>query len=259
MRAYEVDTASRRRVRETGRRRHLPARCEACGRHRLCWERDHCLGWGRGGHRRGRLTLSRGLGGLDRSLRDRRSLHCRSCGGRVGRGRCDRLRLVDERRRRWDGLRGGRGEQAERVDIAVGIRGEPDAEVDMRSRRDRVGALADVADDSALRDEAAAHATRRTELQQRHRIAVGGLDRQRPTAARDRADERDHPRRRGKHGASELGADVDAAVLPARVVVRAERERSQDRPRRWPRPGARRRCCEERREQNQDREDSPHE
>jgi len=214
--------------------------------------------------RRGRrIVLDRGRG---------RSLHLdglRQRGGRHGRRDC-RRRLRD----RWSGggrrygnrcrcgsrRRSGRprGEQAERVDVAVGIGGDPDAEVDVRRRRDHVGALADVADDRAFRDEAAAQDARRAELQQRHRKAVGGLDRDRPTAARDRADERDRPRGRSKHRAPELGADVDAAMLPARVAVRAERERSQHRPRCRPDPGV---CCRgggERREYDQDREDSPH-
>ena len=53
---------------------------------------------------------------------------------------------------------------------------------------DGVGTLADGADDGAFRDDAPAHYGRRAELQQRDRMRVG-LDRDRPTAARYRADE----------------------------------------------------------------------
>ena len=55
----------------------------------------------------------------------------------------DRRRLGDDRRRRRHGLRAARRQQAERVDVAVGVGGDAHAEVDVRRRRDRVGALAD--------------------------------------------------------------------------------------------------------------------
>jgi hypothetical protein len=131
--------------------------------------------------------------------------------------------------------------------------------MDVRRRGDRIGTVADDTDDRPLSDAAAAQDTRRGELQQRHRVAVLSLDRDRPTATRDRADERDRAGSRGEHRAAELCADVDTAMLPARVRVRAERERSQHRPRRGPRPSVRRRGSGKRREQNQTGEKSPHE
>jgi hypothetical protein len=178
----------------------------------------------------------------------------------VGHGnRTDRrLRLGNERRRRRGEWGRERGQQAERVEVAVGIGGDPDAEMDVRSGRDRIHALADDTDDRPLLDDAAAKHARRAELEQGHGIAVGRLDRDRAAAAGDRADERDRPRGRREHAAADLTCNVDAAVLSARVRVRPERERSQHRARGRPDPGRRRRSGDERREQDEDRENSPH-
>jgi hypothetical protein len=130
--------------------------------------------------------------------------------------------------------------------------------MDVRSGRGRVDALADDADDRPLLDDAAAEHARRAELEQGHGIAVGRLDRDRAAAAGDGADERNRPCGRGEDRAAELSADVDAAVLSARVGVRADRERSQHRACGRPDPGMRRRGGDERRKQDQDREESPH-
>ncbi len=204
---------------------------------------------GRGhGHGRGRLDDRSGCGRLGSRDNDRR-------------GR--RLRLGDRRRRGRDGRRGEGWQQAEWVDIAVGIRRHADTEVDVRRGRDLVGALADGSDDVALGDDAAAQDARRAELQQGHRIAVGGLNRDRVTAAWDRADERDRSRGRGEHRAAEPGADVDPAVLPRGVGVRPERERAQHRSGRRPRPGVcgrhRNQGRDQGRQQDEDRDDPPHE
>jgi hypothetical protein len=104
------------------------------------------------------------------------------------------LRLGNERWWSRHGLRYGRlrhtcRQQAERIDVTVGIGGDPHSEMDVRRRCDRVGALAGDTDDGALRDDAAAQDARRGELQQCHRMAVGGLDRDRSATVRDRADE----------------------------------------------------------------------
>jgi hypothetical protein len=130
--------------------------------------------------------------------------------------------------------------------------------MDVRRGGDRVRALADDADHGSLLDGGAAQHARRAELQQGHGVAVGGLDRDRPAAVRNRADERDGPGSRCEHRASQLARDVDASMLPAGVGVRAERERTQDRPRGGPDPGMRRRRDGERRCQDQDREEPPH-
>ena len=215
-----------------------------------------------------RLTHGFGDRAVLRRCRRRRLRHGRrgrigGAGVALGCGRDGCSRRWRRRRgafwRRRNGLGLGRGKQAERVDVAVRIGGEPDAEVDVRRRRDGVDARADDADDRSFGDHAAARDARRAELQQRHRVAVRGQDRDRPTTARDRAGERDGACCRGDHLASELGADVDATMLPARIGVGAERERSQHRPRRRPDPGVRRRRRDERRKHDQERESSPHE
>ncbi len=200
------------------------------------------LGDGRGGwsSRSSRRSRRRGVGNrLDHRVGSNRR-HRLWAWGRLNRVRRD-----------------GR-EQAEGVDVSVGIGGEADAEVDVRRGRDRIGALTDHADDSALRDGAATQDARRCELQQRYRIAVRGLDRDGAAAAGDRADERDRARRRGEHSASNPGADVDAAMLPACIGVRAERERPQHRSLDRPHPGVRRGGGCKRREQDQDQQYSPH-
>jgi hypothetical protein len=99
--------------------------------------------------------------------------------------------------------------------------------VDVRQRRDGVGALADRAHDRALRNDAAADDGRRAELEQGHGVNVG-QDRDRPAAAGDGADERDRAPDRRAHVAADGRADVDASMLPGSVRVRAEREGSQD-------------------------------
>ena len=77
------------------------------------------------------------------------------------------------------------------------------------------------------------------ELEQRHRVAVGGLDRQRAAASRDRAGERDG----AGGGRADVGAggsaDVDSAVLAGRVLVLSEREWPQNRSVGGPGPGDR--------------------
>jgi len=204
--------------------------------------------------RHGRLGRRDGLGFRWSRIGDRG----RRRGCRAGDGRARRRQLLDDRLRGCCGRRRPGGQQAERIDVAVGIGCDPDAEVDVRRLRDRIRALARDADGRSFLDHAAALDARRRQLQQRHRVAVRSLDRDRAAAARDRAAEGDRPGHGREHGASRLGGDVDAAMLPTGVRVRPERERPDDRTDSRPDPGASRRCGGERREQDQDREDAPH-
>ena len=122
------------------------------------------------------------------------------------------------------------GQQRGRVDVAVRIRGDADAEVDVGHTRHGVLAVADLADDRALRDHAAGRDDGRAELEQRDRVAVGSQDRDRATAARHRTGEGDGSCGRGAHRRAESRTDVDAAVLAGGVAVLGDGERSQDRP-----------------------------
>jgi hypothetical protein len=131
----------------------------------------------------------------------------------------------------------------------------------MRHGGDGVVALADEADDRALRDRAAPDYRDRRKLEQRHRVSVGGLDRQRATAGRNGTRERDRARGRGVNGLAGCRADVDPAVLAGRVLVLREREGPQDRPRGRPGPAGRDRDDDQGRDRNDDRdgEHAPHE
>jgi hypothetical protein len=104
--------------------------------------------------------------------------------------------------------------------------------------RDRVRALADAPDAQAFRNRVAAPDRDARELEKGHREAVARLDRQRAAAVRDRACERDRAADRRVHGVADGRADVEPAMLAARVRV-TEDERAQDRPVDRPRPRAR--------------------
>jgi hypothetical protein len=134
-----------------------------------------------------------------------------------------------------------------RIDVPLVVGRAPDAEVDVRLCEVAVAALSGRADDVAFGNlRAFAHADR-AEMRERHRPAVGRLDRERPAARGHRADEGDEPTGRRKDGRAGIGADVEAAVLPAGVRMRrVEVERLQDRPVDGPRPGAGKRRRDER-------------
>jgi hypothetical protein len=91
--------------------------------------------------------------------------------------------------------------------------------VDVRDKRDRVRALPDGADDRAFGDVAPAEHAGRGELQQRHRVPVGGLDRERMAAAGHLPCEGHRAAPRRDHRRAERGTHVEAAVLPAGVGV----------------------------------------
>ncbi len=124
--------------------------------------------------------------------------------------------------------------------------------------RHRVRTLADSPDDGSFGDLVAAHDVGRAQLQQRDRVTVRRLDRDRTPAARNRAGERNGAGSRRAHGGPDLGADVDAAVLATCVRVVAERERAQDRPVTRPRPGLCGRRDGERRQDDRGNQLSPH-
>jgi len=128
----------------------------------------------------------------------------------------------------------------------------------VRLRCHRVGALAHVPHGRPLLDDRAANHVDRAELEQGHRIAVGGLDRQSATAVRNRAYERDRAGYRRDDLRADLCADVDAAVLPAGVGIAPERERTDDRTVDRPGPGTRGRDRDERREGDRGGEGATH-
>jgi hypothetical protein len=124
--------------------------------------------------------------------------------------------------------------------------------VHVRRVRDRVRALADASDAHAFRNRVAAPDRDTRELEEGHGEAVARLDRQRTAAVGDRARERDGAADRRVHGVADGRADVDPAMLAARIGVTAEDERAQDRPVDWPRPRARGSRERERAEHDED-------
>ncbi len=181
----------------------------------------------RGGWRRGdRLGRLRG--------RRRRLGHRRR--GRLGRGRSGSR---SRRRRRGRGSgRTGR-EQPERVDVSFTLRLDADTEVHGRDVMLRVAAPAHAPDRRALGHRVAFRDADGTEMDERHRVAVGGEDRDAPPVRRQGPGEAHGAGRRRPHGRALHSRDVDAAVLSRGVRVAAQRERTEHvairRPR--PRPG----------------------
>jgi hypothetical protein len=156
----------------------------------------------------------------------------------LGLGSLRRLRLVD-RRRRLNGSRngrlgrGGRGrlhpllrQEGERVDVAVRVRAYADAEMDVRLVVLGVAARADRPEGRALRDGGLRSDLERAEVEERDRVAVGGLHRHGSTSAGDRAGEGDDSGGRCAHGGTCRPGDVGAAVLSGGVGVVSEDEGS---------------------------------
>jgi hypothetical protein len=132
--------------------------------------------------------------------------------------------------------------------------------MDVWQPSDAVRALADLGHDVTLGDSAAAGNGGRAELEQRHRVAVGGQDRQRAAAVWDRADERDDAGGRSAHGSTDRLPDIDTAVLAGGVLVLREGERPQDGAGRRPGPPGRDRDEDQGRDRSDDRdgENAPH-
>jgi hypothetical protein len=131
------------------------------------------------------------------------------------------------------------------VDVRLGVRG--------------VDAQAAAAEDGSLLDRRAPRHERLRELEQGDRVAVGRLDRHRSPALRQRAHEGDDAGRRRADLAVGRHPDVDAAVLPAGIRIRADRERAEYRTVDRPGPAERSRCRCERHEHDRRRKDSSHE
>lgn len=92
----------------------------------------------------------------------------------------------------------------------------------------RLATSAESADALSLDDRRAPGNLDRPEVKERHREAVGGLERDRAPVPRQRAGEAHDARRRRGDGLARLPADVDAAMLPTVVLTRAQLERTQN-------------------------------
>ena len=125
------------------------------------------------------------------------------------------------------------------IDVAVRVGGDANAEVYVcgravgRRRRDRSHLLS-LAHRGALRDRD------RAQPDQRDRVAVGRLNRDRGPVVRHLARERDRARRWCEHVRAGFSGHIDAPVLAAGVGIVAEREGADDLSARRPAPAQRR-------------------
>ena len=171
-------------------------------------------------------------GARGRSIRRRHYSGRWRCGRRREHGLRPRIRSRSRRHHR----RSERREEHLWVEVSLGIRGQPDAELHVRDRILRNAARPDDRDRLALGDDVTPADERSAEVQQRHRVAVGGLDRDRETVRRDPTRERDRPPDRSNDRVAEGALNVDAAVLARckRIVLRKEepaQHGAADRPR----------------------------
>jgi hypothetical protein len=199
-----------RRVRPSRRSRHVAGLCPL--------------------RRRSRLGVQRCVGGWRRTHHGRRRR--RRHGHRRRRGlRRRRLRGWRRLHRRW--------QEEERVEVSLRVGGPAHAEVHVRHRVLGRAARADGADGGPFDDRRTPFDRQRSEMQQRHGVAVGRLDRDRAAACRHCPGERDEARGRRGHGGAQRRADVDAAVEAAGIGVGAEAEPLQHRPLNRPGPAVR--------------------
>jgi hypothetical protein len=192
------------------------------------------------GSRRRVERLGRGHRRLGRRSGTGRRLGHRPRRGGSGRGRCRHDHGCG--RREWCGHGSHRSprQEGQRIDVALGVRRDPDPEVDRGIGR--VRRRADGADRRALADGCSAGDRDRAEVDEGHRIAVGSRDRDDAAAVRHLAGERDGAAGRREHALADRTADVDAAVLSAGVRLGVvEDKRSEHRAARRPGPGVRRR------------------
>ncbi len=189
---------------------------------------------------RGGLRRRRGRHRARRTHRGRRG--CR--GGRDRRGcgrRSGRRGIARRRRRRLDlaagshtfrrgvgnGLeddRRGSGrllrQQAFRIDVPLRVGLSPHAKMDVGTAHFRISARPDRPDAVAFGDSRVLLDRDGAQMSERHRPAVGSLNRQRPPATRDHSRERDDPARWSSQRLPHVARDVDPAVLPGRVWLR---------------------------------------
>ena len=187
------------------------------------------------------------LFGCDRCLRLSGRCH-RGHGSGLDHRRCsDRLRRISHRRRGdvrnrcrpRRRRRDARRQEGQGIDVALGIARYTRAEVHVRLGQIGDAARTDGAHHRRFSYERAARHSDRPEMDERGRISERCLDRHRLPAGRHRSGKGHHTLRGGKHSAAARRAEVDTAVLAARVRMRVvERERPQYRPVDRPRPGA---------------------
>ena len=162
---------------------------------------------------------------------------------RLGRRTSDWHRRL--RRPRLRLTSGPRREQRERIEVAVRVRSQADAEVDVGLRPFHVAARADRAHHLALLDSRARSHADRPEMDQCDGIPVCRPDGETEPLMRKLPDEGDDARGRGANVGTGRRGDVDSTVLAAGVGVLLGDERPQHRAVDRPRPGTRARSQNE--------------
>jgi hypothetical protein len=231
-RGFRPGTVAQRDViHGSGRRRHRRDRAGLArrGRCRLLYGRRHrsCISCRHGRDRRGRGVHWRGgsAHGLGRPFDHRLGRRVRLC------------RRSDRRRARRGDL-GSRRQEPERIHISLRIAGHAHAEIDIG----RITVPTHGTDDGGLADESSSLHPDRSEVQERRGVAEGCLNRNSLAAVRNRPRERHHSFDGREHRCADRRAEVDTAMLPARVGRgRVEHKRAQDRPVHRPGPRARNR------------------
>ena len=115
--------------------------------------------------------------------------------------------------------------------------------MDRRLRPLGLAARTGRADDVALADLSPDGHPDRAQVDERHRPAILGSDRQAETLSRQSSGERDHSARGGMDVRARGRSDVEPTVLAARIRIAVGDERPQHRP--VDRPGPRRRSLRE--------------
>jgi len=220
------------------------------GRTAGCSVRGRGNGYGGRAGESGRARTGRRLGGSRRrrscGKRSRRRPNGRpsrrlsrrlshGSGNRAGRGsgRGCRPGLRRGRRRRSGAPR---RQEAHRVEVALLVGRDANSEVHVGLCRFRVIGRPDRADRAPLHDGRPLPDRGRGQVGQRDRVAVGGLDRDDETVPGHLPGEADRPAGSGADTRAARPGDVEPAVLPRRVRVRAEAERPQHGPVRRPCP-----------------------
>jgi hypothetical protein len=145
-------------------------------------------------------------------------------------------------------------EQAERVDVAVLVGGDSNAEVDVRFRQLGLAARTDRADRFPLDDGHALGHGYGPEVNERHRVALGSRDCDGPSATRNGAGEGHGARHRRDDVSARGSADVDPAVLARGVRIVPEGEWLQYRPVHGPGPGVGGHCAGQDRETDREQD-----
>ena len=242
----------RSRIRRRGRRgrwgrssswlgRRRSGRCRSRSRSRC---RSRSRGRGRSRDRSGSGS-GRGSGsGSGSGCRGRGRSRSRSRSGCRSRGR--------GRSRGWSRL-GGRGssrrQESKRIEVALVVGGEPNAEVYVRFRNLGVARGSDSPDDLPVGDRGAPGDSRCAEMRERDRVAVSGCHCDDEPATRHRPDVGHDSACCGVHLLAGSCADVDSPMLTARVRIGAEAEGSEHSSTRRPRP----RMCTRRQQEQAER------